>query len=307
MKRSMRQLKKSLNLLILLAITLCSNAFAQELNCDVTLNTEQIADAAFNYIDTEFEPALEAYINDYTWTNDEFLERERIDCRLDIIFVSGNSNFEFNAQIVLAANRPIYNSIQKTTSFLIRDDLWRFSYLEGANLIHDDLQFNALTSLIDFYAYIILGYDYDSFAELGGTPHFQKAQNVLDLAQNTSAIGWSRNTNNQRNRYFLVSDLLNPSYENLRKAFYIYHRLGLDQFTTDTQKARQQVLNAIKMIEENKRRTTNNYLYDIFFDAKSNEITAIFMDAETRVRLEAFSELRQVDQGHLSDYQALQN
>jgi len=307
MKRTLRQLKKYLNLLFLLAIALCSNTFAQELNCDVTLNTEQIADAAFNYVDTEFEPALEGYINEHSWTNDEFLEQERIDCRIEIIFVSGNNNFEFNAQIIVAATRPIYNTTQRTTSVLIRDDLWSFAYPQGTNLIHDDLQFDALTSLIDFYAYIILGYDYDSFAELGGTPQFQKAQNVLDLAQNTSATGWSRNTNNQRNRYFLINDLLNPSYEDLRRAYYTYHRLGLDQFTADTQGARQQVLNAIKMIEENKTRTTNNYLYDIFFDAKSKEITSIFIDAETRIRLEAFSELRQVDQGHLSDYQALQN
>ena len=285
---------------------LCNPIHAQELDCNVELNYEQLTNAAFNYV-AELEPVLETYINEYQWTDEEFLEQEKIECQMQIIFNNGSNDFRFAAEIIITARRPIYNTIQQTNTLIINDQFWNFSYTQGTNLIHDELQFDDLVSFIDFYCHFIVGLDYDTFAQNGGTSSFTKAQNILDTAQSTGSVGWDRNSNNRRNRYWLITDMLNPSYDPYREAIYRYYRFGLDTFTADAINARNEVLEAIKLIRQTRQRTTNTYLFDIFFDAKSKEIASIFSDAETRVRLEAYALLRNTDQSHLSDYESLQN
>lgn len=289
---------------ILIFSTLC--AHAQEFNCTVNINTDQLEGNSYDYLE-ELKPRLEDYINEYEWTDIEFEEEERINCQIQIVINSGNSDFTFSGEAVFQVQRPIYNTTAKTTTVLLTDNAWQFSYPQGKNLIHDELQFDALTGFIDFFTYMMLGYDFDTFSELGGDPYFTKAQNILNLAQTTSAVGWTRTTNNRRNRNTLVTDLLSSSYQPLREAYYRYHRLGLDQFVDKPKEARQEVLQALKTIQEAKRRTTGNYLYDIFFDTKSREIAAIFDEADTDIRLEAYDVLQQTDQGHLSEYESLQN
>ncbi|MEX0607836.1 MAG: DUF4835 family protein [Balneolaceae bacterium] len=279
---------------------------AQEMNCEVTINTQQLTGSSFDYID-ELKPVLENYINEFKWTDQDFREEERIECKIQIVLNSGSQDFTFAAEAVFQAQRPIYSTNSKTTSILLSDNTWQFSYPEGRSLIHDELQFDALTGFVDFFIYMILGYDFDSFSNQGGDPYFSKAQNILNLAQTTSAIGWTRNTNNGKNRYTLVSDISSTNYEPLRTAYYRYHRLGLDQFGSKPEEARTEILEALKSIRDNKRRSTSNFLYDLFFDAKAREIGAVFDAAEPTVRLEAYNVLQQTDQGHLSEYERLQN
>ncbi len=278
----------------------------QEFNCNVTLNNDLLEGASFTYI-TELEQQIEDYINEFKWTDIEFQEHERIICQIQIVIESGNSNFDFASRVVFSFRRPIYNTNTETTSIILSDDTWKFNYPQGRSFIHDELQFDELTGLIDFFIYLGLGYDFDSFSPLGGTPYFLKAQNIVDLAQTTSAIGWSRSTNNRRNRYTLITDLLNNSYEPLRQAYYTYHRNGLDHFIMDENLARTNVLEALKQIRDAKRRATSNYLFDIFFDTKSREIAGIFEGADTRIKLQAYNVLLETDQGHLTEYSGLQN
>tara|TARA_R110002096_G_scaffold432801_2_gene650243 strand:+ start:4547 stop:5476 length:930 start_codon:yes stop_codon:yes gene_type:complete len=278
----------------------------QEFNCDVTVNNDLIEGASFTYI-TELEQQIEDYINEYKWTNIEFQEHERIVCQIQIVIESGNSNFDFSSRIVFSLRRPIFNTNTETTSIILTDDTWKFNYPQGRSFIHDELQFDELTGLLDFFINLGLGYDFDSFSPLGGTPYFLRAQNIVDLAQTTSAIGWSRSTNNRRNRYTLITDLLNNSYEPLREAYYTYHRKGLDLFVTDETQARANVLEALKQIRDAKRRATSNYLFDVFFDTKSREIAGIFEGADSRIKLQAYGVLLETDQGHLSEYSTLQN
>lgn len=279
---------------------------AQEMNCEVRLNTDQLEGTMFDYIG-EMVPQLQNYINEHKWTAFEWSEEERIECQIQIILNSGSSDFIFSAGAIFQAQRPIYNATAKTTTILMNDDTWQFTYREGQNLIHDELQFDAFTGFIDFFIYTIIGLDFDSFSELGGDPYYQKALNILNLAQAANAVGWSRSTNNRRNRNILVTDLTSTSYAPLRSAYYRYHRLGLDQFVDKPEEARLEILESLKMISEAKRRSTNNYLYDLFFDTKAREISAIFDEAPTQIRLEAYNVLRETDQGHLSQYENLQN
>lgn len=291
--------------LIILSL-ISSFTFAQEFNCEVNLNYDQVEGNSYTYL-TELETRIEEYINDFQWTEYQYAEHEQIQCQIQLIIQSANANFDFGSRVIFTARRPIYGTLTETNSIILSDEGWQFNYPEGRTLIHDELQFDNLTGTLDFFMNIILGYDFDSFSELGGTEYFQKAQNVVDLAQTTSAIGWTRAANNRRNRFNLVTDLLSPTYEPLRTAYYTYHRLGLDQFSNDAKKSRREVINAITLIRDSKRRATSNYLFDIFFDTKAREISGIFSEAQAAIKREAYNILLETDQGHLTEYSNLQN
>ncbi len=292
-------------LIILLLIPVTS--IAQEFDCRVNVDDTNLEGTSFEYVKESLQTDLENYINEFRWTEIEFQEQERISCQLSIVLIDGDQDFNFVAETVISARRPIYNTTAETTSIIIGDQSWQFSYPQGRSLIHDELQFESLTGFIDYYMYLILGYDFDSFSPLGGTDYFELAQNVVDLAQNENTIGWNRNSNNLRNRFVLIADLLNNNYHPLRNAYYTYHRLGLDTFTRSPEEARRQVLSGLEEIRDAKRRSTSNFLYDLFFDSKSKEIASIFRDADSRVQLEAYNILQETDQGHLSEYSELQN
>tara|TARA_R110000868_G_scaffold383578_12_gene650775 strand:+ start:27015 stop:27944 length:930 start_codon:yes stop_codon:yes gene_type:complete len=306
----LRSIKKVLSLKFYILVTLFLlplALYAQEFECDVIVDVKNLEGTSFEYVKSTLEADIENYINEFRWTEIEFTEQERITCQINIVLTSGDQDFNFSAETIISARRPIYNTTTETNTLIVGDQAWQFSYPQGKSLIHDDLQFEGLTGFIDYYIYLLLGYDFDSFSPLGGTSYFEKSQNVVDLAQNEQTVGWTRNSNNQRNRFVLITDLLSNNYLPLRNAIYTYHRLGLDTFTQSPESARQQVLTALKEIQGAKRRSTSNFLYDIFFDTKSREITNIFIDADSRIKLEAYNILRETDQGHLSEYDQLQN
>lgn len=281
-------------------------AVAQEFNCTVNINDEQLEGTSYDYIKQSLANELTAYINDFRWTETEVLEHERINCQISVVLTSANTNYTYSAEVVISARRPIYGTMQETTSIILSDQAWQFSYPEGRSLVHDELSFEALTGFIDYYAYLILGYDFDSFSELGGSDYFAKAQDVVDLAQSSNTIGWTRSSNNRRNRFTLVADMMNSSYNDLRLAYYKYHREALDSFTQNPDQARAAALAALELIQTTKRRSTSNFLFDLFFDSKSREIAAMLTDAESHVRLAAYTILSETDQAHLSDYKDLQ-
>ncbi|MCR9132622.1 MAG: DUF4835 family protein [bacterium] len=289
-----------------LFLLLFSSVEAQEFDCQVTVNDDQLEGNSFDYVAGSLTTDLEAYINEYRWTELEVLEQERIQCQISIILLAGDQDFNFSAETIIQSRRPIYNTLTETGVLILSDGAWSFNYPEGKSLIHDELEFEAMTGFIDYYMNLILGYDFDSYSELGGTEYFQKAQNVVDLAQNESTIGWTRNSNNGRNRFVLISDLLNNNYETIRKANYEYHRLVLDTFTDNPRQSRGRLVEILTDIQDAKRRATNNFLFDLFFDAKSKEIASILADAEPELQIEAYQILRETDSAHLNDYEALQ-
>lgn len=279
---------------------------AQEFNCEVTLNDRQISDTSYDYV-SELVPELESYINENRWTDDQFEEYEKIRCRVRIVLTSVDDQYNFSAEVVFSSHRPIYNTAQESATVIISDNNWTFDYSRNKNLVFDELRFDPLTSFIDYYMYVLLGFDYDSFSELGGSPYFNRAQEILELAQTANHPGWARTIGSQRNRYGLIQDLTNPGYEELRSAIYQYHRLGLDQFTIDEESARAQMLDALRRIRQNRQNTSRDFLFDLFFDTKYLEIVAAFMDASSQVRFEAYNVLTAADPGHSSEYERLRN
>ncbi len=296
---------KNFNLLLILIFS--GLVQAQEFQCLVTINDDQLEGNSFDYVENSLKTDLEAYINEYRWTEIEYDEQERIQCQISIILLAGDQDFNFSAETIIQLRRPIYSTSAETTTIIISDGSWQFSYPEGKSLIHDDLQFEPLTGFLDYYLYLMLGFDFDTFSQFGGTEWFVKAQNVVDLAQNSSTIGWTRNTNNGRNRFVLINDLLNNNYEAIRDAYYNYHRRILDSFVSNPNRSRAELVELLESLRDAKRRSTNNYLFDLFFGTKAKEIASILEDAEPDLKFEAYNILRDADSANLSEYEALQN
>lgn len=304
-KQTYRPVACFLSILCMIGLTAIPySLIAQEFNCEVSINDRQISGTSYNYV-AELGPAMERYINENRWTDDRYEMNERIRCRIQVVLMDVDNQFNYTAEVIFSMRRPVYNTMQETSSIVLSDNNWVFNYPRNKSMIQDDLQFDDLTSFIDLYLFVMLGFDYDSFSELGGSRHFAKALDILELGQMSNTTGWGRTIGSQRNRYGLITDLNNPGYEDLRRSYYQYHRLGLDQFTINQENAREEVLEAIDRIRENKRRASRNYLFDIFFDTKYNEIVSLFQDADAQKRLQAYNLLRDTDPSHSSVYERL--
>ncbi|MCC5933000.1 MAG: DUF4835 family protein [Candidatus Cyclonatronum sp.] len=291
--------------LLLLIPAYFAPAHGQEIRARVDLNTSQISSSDYDYLN-ELRTLIEEYVNETRWTEDSYLEDERIEVDIRITLTNADNNANFDANLIIQSSRPIYNTLAKTPLVLISDNAWRFNFTRNRNILRDDFQYDDIASVIDFYIFIVLAYDYDTFSELGGNPHLRRAENILNVAQSTGgASGWT-SIGTRRNRHGLITQLNNPNYEGFRRALYKYHRLGLDQFTLNPDRARQNILEAFNLLQETRRQTTERYLFDLLFSAKNREFTAAFLDAELSTRLEAFNLLTELDPSHISEYEKLQ-
>lgn len=293
---------------LLLAVAgLASAAAAQELNCQVSLNRQAVTGAEFGYLD-EFRQEVFRYVNGRAWTDDVVAAEERIDCQIQITLTQALSQTDFSAQLVVQASRPIYGTGQRTTTFRVADEGWRFSYARGQTLIYDPNRFDPLTSVLDFYANLIVGYDYDSFAEMGGTPYFERALRIAELSRPTEAGqpggGWYGQGAEERSRFTLVNELLDPVFAPVRRAHFAYHFAVLDHFVIQPRDAWTDALTMLDELHElyqsmNRRR----YVTDVFFGVKYQELVDLLLDAPQRN--EAYALLSEMDPSHLGTYDAL--
>ncbi|MCB0490691.1 MAG: DUF4835 family protein [Cyclobacteriaceae bacterium] len=281
----------------LASILLCLGALtsvAQELNFKVIVNAEQIQ-TTDRAVFKDMERAFANFLNTRKWTNDSYKNYEKINGTLflNITKMPSIGNFTANAQITSA--RPIYNTNYESVLFNFADREWEFEYIESLPLEYNDNTYiNNLTSMLAFYAYIVLGMDYDSFSELGGTPYFQRALTVVNNAQSSNRPGWQALGSN-RNRYALIENLNNPQMVELRKNTYRYHRQALDSFDKTPDQSRQVVLDALKNVKTVWTIYPNAIFVISFFDTKSTELVNIFSDGNLNVRREAYDILNTLD------------
>lgn len=273
----------------------------QELACRVQINRSQLSGSQYSFLD-DLERKIEEYMNDQNWTEDRFLPFERIACSMQVVILEAVSLTEFRSRLIVTTRRPIHGTSQSTVVVRINDSEWNFEYGRGTSLTYDLQQYNSLTSVLDFYAYLILGYDYDTFSKLGGTPHFETARRVADEAKASGDPGWSV-VSNQRNRRQLINDLLAQRNRPLREAYYQYHLNGLDRFVEEPKVARKQVLGVIETLQSLSQNVSSSYPLDLFFSAKYQEITAIFSEGDLSDRV--YNILTQVDPSHSTEYNKL--
>jgi hypothetical protein len=236
------------------------------------------------------------------WTSDKFGPGERIDCNITITIQSAN-NGDMTGQMQIRSSRPAYGTNYNSIGVNILDRAVAFSYIEFQPMEYAEGSYlNELTALLSYYAYIIIGYDYDSFSELGGTQWFQRAQTIVNGAQASAATGWKAFEKQEDNRYKLVQELLDERYKNLRKAWYNYHRLGLDNMYENNELGLTTILNSITTMSEVNKTFPNTYYLKLFFDAKSKELIDLFSEAPASQKFKAREMFARMDVPNSSQY-----
>ncbi len=278
---------------------------AQELNCDVTVNLENIPSTQRDFL-MNFEAEIERYLNNTRWS-DEDLGGEKIDCSMAIFFLSAPAENRYTAQVAIVSQRPVYNSTtnQKTgrsTQVLrLLDERWEFTYVPNQQMVRDDYRFEPLTGFLDYYAYLIVGMDLETYNELSGTRYLQKALNVCNLASSTAfAKDWQSTTAGTYSRFAMADELMNLRYQPFRIAFHTYHFDGIDLLATETQKGLENILKSIETIADlRKRQDPRSVLVKVFFDAKYLEIADAFLPYPDR---SVYDRLIAADPSHQSTY-----
>lgn len=292
----------------LLFITFLVSVFtatrAQELSCSVTINATQIP-TSDRGIFKEMKNSIEQFMNGRKWTNDAFKSHERIKCNILITITKMPAIGTFDASVQVQSARPVYNTDYSSLLFNFADRDWEFEYIESLPLEYNDNTFTSnLTSMLAAYAYLIIGLDYDSFSELGGTPYYQKALQVVNNAQQSNRPGW-QSLGSNRNRYWIIENFNNPQMVDLRKAIYAYHRLGLDTFDKTPDKSREIILKGLRDIKKVRDINPNSILVISFFDAKSKELANIFSDGNIQHRREAYDIMTAIDPTNRSTYEKI--
>lgn len=293
----------------LFSLILCITSYisyAQDLNARVQILSPQIQNTNKRPLEV-LETAMSDFLNNRKWSNDELLPVEKIDCNFVINLKEwdGSSNFKAEAQII--SSRPVFNSSYNTTLLSINDKNFDFSYSEGQPLDFSDQNFiNNLSSILAFYAYVIVGLDYDSFNKLGGTNYFNKAQDVLNNAQNAPFSGWKA-FEGLRNRYWLIENITSKNFLPLREIIYDYHREGLDIMSENATKAKKNILSTLPKIAEIDKQRQGAMFNQAFFTAKADEITNIFSKSDPSEKLKIYNILVVADPANTSTYEALKN
>lgn len=284
-------------ILFILSILTFAATQAQELNCRVVVNAYRIQTTERNVFQ-DMETTFSEFMNNRKWTEDEFTRDERINCNI-IITLDPNesvpSSGRWGASVQIISSRPVYNTDYETVIFNFADRDFQFEYLQSQPLLFNSNTYtNNITSLLAYYAYTIIGMDYDTFSELGGTKYFQIANQIVANAQNSNYQGWSQ-FNSVRNRYWLSENLLSSNFEPLRKAMYNYHLNGLDIFTEKPEEARANILTGLRGIQTANQSRPRSILTISFLDAKAEELTQVFKQGEPTEKKQSFEILSKVD------------
>jgi len=279
-------------LFILIFMLFAGGMRAQELNCAVQINSEQVPGSSKS-IYTTLTKSITEFMNNRKWTELSFSNEERIECTLNIIIkkVDGDA---FTSEIQVQSRRPIYNSNYYTTLFNFKDINFTFNYKEFDQLeMNQNTITSNLTAVLAYYAYVIIGYDMDSYSRLGGTSSFQAAENIVNLAQGADLAGWKA-FESTRNRYALINNLLDEAFKKYRNYFYEYHRLGLDEMSTNSTNARARIAEGLPILRETNRSTPSAIAISSFLDAKSDELINIFSKGTVQEKKDAVEILSDV-------------
>ncbi|TDB68201.1 type IX secretion system protein PorD [Arundinibacter roseus] len=280
-------------------IFLVTEGKAQELNCTVNLNFDQLI--AQQKTDAQSMDQLKTYISEFVnntrWTNEQFAPEERIKCRLNINLIRSltQGSYEANAQLIIT--RPVYNATYETVLFTFVDRNFNFTFLPNNPMFFNENNYtDELPFTLAYYAYIVLTLDYDSFGKQGGNPYLQRAFNLANLARNASSFqkAWST-TGDSRNRYSLVENLMSQQFIPFREGMYTYHRLGLDVITVTPGLTRKKAMEMLTTVKQVAQLRPGAVVINSFFDAKSEELYNLFREASPDERQQAYTMLSSLD------------
>lgn len=281
---------------------------SQELNCNVQVSAQKIQGSNRQVFENMQRDVYE-FMNNTVWTNHVYSYAERIDCNLLITINDQISADEFNGTIQVQLRRPVFNTTYNSTMLNFMDNSFRFRYVEFQPLEFDpNTHRSSLVSVLAYYSYIILGFDYDTFSPMGGTEFFRMAEKIVTNAQNAPEAGWkpydgSRN----RNRYWLVKNLLDDQYVGVRRFLYDYNINGLDRLESRTSEARVSIVESLRMIQEVYRNKPDPFMYlvQVIVDAKAEELVNIFSESFPEERSRVVQIMTEIDPANKSKYEKI--
>ena len=296
---------KKLSSVLIIIFAFFSTSFAQELRCNISVSAAKIQGANKNVFRT-MQADLYEFMNNRKWTDDVFSQDERIECNIFIQLDEQVSSNEFKGSMTVQLKRPIYNSSYESTLLNIKDKDFQAKFAEYQSLeFNETSNSDNLTNLMAYYAYIIIGMDYDSFSPEGGTEYYQKAQQIVNNSQNARESGWKA-YESEKNRYWLVENLLNRSYSSYRQCIYSYHRLGLDLMSERIEEGRSAMAESLKLIQKVFRTRPSLYILQVFFDAKVDEMVNVFAQSYPDEKNRVLAILNEVDPSNGSKYEKIE-
>ncbi len=268
-------MKRPVLYIMLLFVPLLS--WGQELDCRVEINSDQVQGTNTSIFET-LKEAITEYVNDRKWTTAQLSTVERIQCSM-LFTVKDYADNRFTCELQVQSRRPVYNSSYTTTLFNFKDDKVEFDYQEFEPLVFSEQTMESnLTAIINYYVYIILGIDFDSFSPRGGAPFFEMARQVVTMGQSSMESGWKA-FEDTRNRHALLSAFVEQSTIGFRDLWYVYHRNGLDEMALSVDKSRAKITQSLEQLKQIYEAAPMSVLIPLFKDAKLDELVNIYSKA----------------------------
>ena len=291
---------------IFLFLLLSQNISSQELNCQVSVVSVQVQGTTEKQIFEQLQKSIFEFMNNTRWTKDNFTVNERIDCSVLINVTQKLSADDYMATIQIQSRRPVYKSSYFSPTVNYIDESFVFKYQQFQQLEFNLNTFqNNITSVLAYYAYIIIANDYDTYSNLGGTEYFQKAQLIVTNAQSAAESGW-KSFESQKNRYWIVENALQPVFQPIRECMYKYHRLGLDIMFDKADDGRKEILKSIDLLSGVYKNRPASFAMELFFDAKVTEVVNIFSKGNPDEKTKAVEILTTVDPANSNKYFKIQ-
>src|SRR5665647_1619457 len=303
-----QSIKSRLLLTAMMLVLTAGVVTSQELYCNVQVSAQKIQ-GSNREIFQSMQRDIYEFMNSMVWTDNLFSYAERIECNILINLDEQFSADEFSGTLQIQLSRPAFNTTYESTVLNFMDNNFRFRYVEFQPLeFNPSAHTNNLVSVLAYYAYLFIGMDFDTFSPEGGTPYFQIAEKIVTNAQGAPEAGWkpydgSRN----RNRYWLIKNILNDEYSGVRQFVYQYHRRGLDRMETDAAQARTEIYKGLELLQQVYRRRPDPYMYymSVIVEAKVNEMINIFTPGFPEEKNRAVQILIEIDLANETKYKQI--
>lgn len=304
---------RSVLLSLFLMIVFSVKTIAQDVNAQVEVMHNRVTGidkAHFEKLKTN----IIEFINNRKWTSDVYSPHEKINCNflINITEIVGDiKDNTFKGTITIQANRPVYNSTYTTQTFNFLDKELAFKYEMGQSLIFDENRVAGtdpmtanLPAVLAYYINLILGFDYDSFSPMGGEIYFKKAQHIVTNAPEEARLinGWSNQDGQRNNRYWIVEQILNQRFTDLRMFWYDYHINGLDKMHNAPDIACQMIYSHFDKLKKVFKENVSSIFFTLIFTAKSQELVQMLPTFDASYRKEAVATLIEIDPLNASRY-----
>ena len=290
-------------ILLILSLFLL-NAQSQELLCNVEVSSQQVQGSDRRVYET-MKNAIYEFMNNQNWTNYTLKPNEKIECSILINVTDRPSTDFFRCDMTIALRRPIFNSTYNTVLFNYIDKDVEIEYIENQPLDFNVGMFSSnLTSILAYYAYLMIGLDFDSFNLNGGDPYYEAALNIVNAAQSTTYKGWN-SAEGTRNRFWLLENLTNPSYSGIRSFYYEYHLKGLDIMYETPERGRQTILATLEYLQQVKQSRPGLLILQVIADSKRDELVNVFSEGVPTEKTNAVKILNEIDPSNAMTYQKI--